>query len=102
MRVAIVGLGLIGGSLARALTARGHEVMGVDEPRARRRARAAGAIGEGSATVEEAARAVEVQVLSAPPRANSVDRFAPKTRRLPRRRVRARAQTKTSTPPPTR
>jgi prephenate dehydrogenase len=70
MRVAIVGLGLIGGSLARALTARGHEVMGVDEPRARRRARAAGAIGEGSATVEEAARAVEVLVLAAPPRAN--------------------------------
>jgi prephenate dehydrogenase len=70
MRVAIIGLGLIGGSLARALTARGYEVMGVDEPRARRRAQAAGAIGEESATVEDAARRVELLVLAAPPRAN--------------------------------
>ena len=42
MRVAIVGLGLIGGSLARALTARGHEVLG-----SRRGTRASAGAGGG-------------------------------------------------------
>jgi prephenate dehydrogenase len=70
MRVAIVGLGLIGGSLARALTARGHEVIGVDDTQARRRAKAAGAIRQGVATVEDAARNADVVVLAAPPRVN--------------------------------
>jgi prephenate dehydrogenase len=70
MRVAIAGLGLIGGSLARALVARGHEVRGVDGPPALRRARAAGAIDKGVATVEAAARGTDLVVLAAPPRVN--------------------------------
>jgi prephenate dehydrogenase len=70
MRVAIVGLGLIGGSLARALVARGHEVWGVDGAPQRRRARAAGAISQGAATAEAAAAGADVLVLAAPPRVN--------------------------------
>jgi prephenate dehydrogenase len=82
MRVAIVGLGLIGGSLARALTARGHEVIGVDEEGARRRARATGAIGRSTATPEAAAPGADVVVLAAPPRANLalLRRLAPLSR----------------------
>lgn len=72
MRVAIVGLGLIGGSLARVLRARGHEVWGVDTAAARRRARAAGAISQGAATAETVAGGVDVLVLAAPPRVNLV------------------------------
>jgi prephenate dehydrogenase len=70
MRVAIVGLGLIGGSLARVLAARGYEVSGVDTPAARRRARAAGAIRHGQATPEAAAARADLLVLAAPPRVN--------------------------------
>jgi prephenate dehydrogenase len=45
MKVAIVGLGLIGGSLARDLSAAGHTVLAVDRSReALRKARRAGAI----------------------------------------------------------
>src|SRR6266496_1994156 len=42
--VAIVGLGLIGGSLARALTRAGYGVIGVDRDSVRRRAVRAGAV----------------------------------------------------------
>jgi prephenate dehydrogenase len=70
MRVVIVGLGLIGGSLARALVAKGHEVAGVDRVAARRRARAVGAITQGAARLEAAAVGVDIVVLAAPPRAN--------------------------------
>ncbi|GIE87397.1 prephenate dehydrogenase [Actinoplanes regularis] len=43
MRIAVIGLGLIGGSLLRALTAAGHEVTGFDaDPATRDLARAAG------------------------------------------------------------
>jgi len=82
VRVAIVGLGLIGGSLARALVARGHEVWGVDAAPARRRARAAGAIHHGEATAEAAAKQADVVVLAAPPRVNLalLDRLAPMCR----------------------
>ena len=68
--VAIVGLGLIGGSLARALTRAGYRVLGVDRPGVRRRARAQGAVAETMATPEAAARRADVVVLAAPPRAN--------------------------------
>lgn len=68
--VAIVGLGLVGGSLARALTRAGYRVTGVDRAVVRRRARAAGAVAETAATPERAARAASVVVLAAPPRAN--------------------------------
>jgi prephenate dehydrogenase len=70
VRVAIVGLGLVGGSLARALTARGHHVIGVDGAPARRRARTARAVSTTAATAREAAGDCEVLVLAAPPRAN--------------------------------
>lgn len=68
--VAILGLGLVGSSLARALTRAGHRVIGVDRPAVRRRARAAGAVAETAPTPERAARTAEVVVLAAPPRTN--------------------------------
>lgn len=68
--VAIVGLGLVGGSLARALTHRGYRVIGVDRPGPRRRVRAAGAIARSMATAEAAAADADVLVLAAPPRVN--------------------------------
>ncbi len=67
--VAIVGLGLIGGSLARALTRVGYGVIGVDRDRVRRRAVRAGAVAGTTGTVEAAA-GVDVLVLAAPPEAN--------------------------------
>jgi prephenate dehydrogenase len=70
VRVAIVGLGVVGGSLARALTRRGHEVVGLDRPAALRRARAARAVSGTAASLAEAARDADVLVLAAPPRTN--------------------------------
>jgi prephenate dehydrogenase len=68
--VAVAGLGLIGGSLARALSAAGYSVLGVDREPVLRRARAARAISGSAPTVEEAARLADVVVLAAPPAAN--------------------------------
>jgi prephenate dehydrogenase len=68
-KVAVVGLGLVGGSLARALTAAGYRVLGVDRPAVCRAARAAGAVAETVSAVERAA-ASDVLVLAAPPVAN--------------------------------
>jgi prephenate dehydrogenase len=68
-RVAVCGLGLVGGSLALALRARGYEVLGVDRPAVARRARAASAISR-AVRLETAAGEAEVVVLAAPPRAN--------------------------------
>ncbi len=68
-RVAIVGLGLVGGSLARRLVARGYVVTGIDWPHVVRRALAARAITRG-ATRAEAAAASDVVVLAAPPATN--------------------------------
>ena len=45
--VAIVGLGLVGGSLARALTAAGYRVTGIDWPLVVRRALRTRAIARG-------------------------------------------------------
>ncbi len=67
--VAIVGLGLVGGSLARALRRRDYRVIGVDRPEVLARARRAHAVSA-IATVEEAAATADVLVLAAPPRAN--------------------------------
>jgi prephenate dehydrogenase len=67
-QVAVVGLGLVGGSLARALTASGHRVIGVDRENVRRSARAAGAVATTVATVDAAA--ADIVVLAAPPGAN--------------------------------
>jgi len=69
-RVAVVGLGVIGGSLARDLAAAGYVVTGVDRPSVRRRARAAGALSASFADVERAVRRAEIVVLAASPRAN--------------------------------
>src|SRR5260370_30207823 len=66
--VAIVGLGLIGGSLARALTRAGYGVIGVDRDSVRRRAVRAGAVAGTTGTVEAAAGG-DVLVLAAPPQA---------------------------------
>src|SRR5260370_42648705 len=67
--VAIVGLGLIGGSLARALTRAGYGVIGVDRDSVRRRAVRAGAVAGTTGTVEAAAGG-GVLVLAAPPAAH--------------------------------
>jgi prephenate dehydrogenase len=68
-RVAIVGLGLVGGSLARALTAAGYEVTGIDWPLVVRRALRRRAIAKG-ATRTEAGAAADIVVLAAPPATN--------------------------------
>jgi prephenate dehydrogenase len=68
-RIAVVGLGLVGGSLARALTTAGYRVLGIDRPQVRRAARAARAVAETASAVERAASA-DVVVLAAPPFAN--------------------------------
>ncbi len=67
--VALCGLGLVGGSLARALSARGYAVVGVDRPAPLRRARAARAIAR-AARLEAALGEADVAVLAAPPMAN--------------------------------
>jgi prephenate dehydrogenase len=68
-KVAVIGLGLVGGSLARALTAAGYRVLGVDRPKVCRAARAAGAVAETASAVERAV-ASDILVLAAPPAAN--------------------------------
>jgi prephenate dehydrogenase len=67
--VAIVGLGLVGGSLARALTAAGYRVTGIDWPLVVRRALRSRAIAAG-ATRTEAGALADVVVLAAPPATN--------------------------------
>ncbi|HSD27295.1 MAG TPA: prephenate dehydrogenase/arogenate dehydrogenase family protein, partial [Vicinamibacteria bacterium] len=67
--VAIVGLGLVGGSMARALTGAGYHVTGIDWPLVVRTALRRGAITEG-ATRAEAAAAADLVVLAAPPATN--------------------------------
>jgi len=66
----IVGLGLIGGSLARALTRAGWYVVGIDDDRTRRRARRAGAVARTAADLRAVLRDARLLVLAAPPRAN--------------------------------
>ena len=67
--VAIIGLGLVGGSLARALTAAGYRVTGIDWPLVVRRAVRSGAVSAG-ATRAEAAAVCDLVVLAAPPATN--------------------------------
>lgn len=68
--VAILGLGLIGGSLALDLRALGVRVVGWDRPAVLRRARRRRLIDVAAATVDEAGRGVELVILAAPPAAN--------------------------------
>jgi prephenate dehydrogenase len=64
-----VGLGLVGGSLARALTAAGFTVTGIDWPLVVRRALRTRAVSRG-ATRTEAGASADVVVLAAPPATN--------------------------------
>lgn len=59
----------MGGSLARALGARGYVVLGVDRPQVVRQARAAGAIAR-AVDIEAAVAEADLLVLAAPPDAN--------------------------------
>lgn len=68
--VGVIGLGLIGGSLARALSRAGYRVIGCDRPGVRRRARRARAIAEEAATPEEALSRADLLVLAASPETN--------------------------------
>lgn len=70
MRIAIAGLGLIGGSIARGLAAAGHHVTGLDTPAVLRRARKARVIAATATSAAEAAARSDVVFLAAPPRAN--------------------------------
>jgi prephenate dehydrogenase len=65
--VAVAGLGLVGGSIARGLTRAGWRVLGVDRAGP---LRAAGAIAKGHTSLVDAARQADMVVLAAPPRAN--------------------------------
>jgi prephenate dehydrogenase len=68
--VAIVGLGLVGGSLARALSAAGYRVIGHDRPRILRQAVAAGALAVAVRSVPLAVADADIVVLAASPRTN--------------------------------
>jgi prephenate dehydrogenase len=68
--VAVIGLGLIGGSAARALTRAGYTVLGVDRPEVARRARRMGAVTRTSPSLERAAAGADVVILAATPKAN--------------------------------
>lgn len=68
--VAVAGLGLIGGSIARGLTRCGWRVLGVDRAGPLKAARRARAIARGFPSVTAAAREAQVVVLAAPPAAN--------------------------------
>jgi prephenate dehydrogenase len=72
-RIAVIGLGLIGGSLLRALAAAGHHVLGYDSnPTTRATARTAAARAPGSArwqvtsSIPDAAAAADVVVVAVP------------------------------------
>ena len=67
MRVGLVGLGLIGGSLGKALLDAGHRVSGWDvDPEVARRAHAQGAVEDLAADPPKLAQAAEVVVLAVP------------------------------------
>lgn len=67
MKVAVLGLGLIGGSVALAARASGATVAGFDpDPRTRARALAAGAIDEAAQTPEHALAGAQAAFAAAP------------------------------------
>ena len=68
--VAVAGLGLVGGSIARGLTRGGWRVLGVDRAGPVRAALSAGAIAQGFVSLAVAARQAQVVFLAAPPAAN--------------------------------
>jgi prephenate dehydrogenase len=67
VRVAVIGTGLIGGSIGLALTKHGHEVAGFDLDVSRaERARDLGAIAVVAPSVDEVLRGVDLAVLAVP------------------------------------
>jgi prephenate dehydrogenase len=67
MRVAVVGTGLIGGSVGLALAGRGHEIVGYDRDAARvARAKELGAVSESASSLEEAVRDADIVVIAVP------------------------------------
>jgi prephenate dehydrogenase len=68
--VGIVGLGLVGGSLARALSRSGYRVVGLDREPVKRQARAAGAVASTTSSLDGLAEQADVVVLAATPKAN--------------------------------
>jgi prephenate dehydrogenase len=67
VRIAVIGTGLVGGSIGLALSGRGHDVVGFDADGARlARAKARGAIDEVAASVEDAAREADVAFVAVP------------------------------------
>jgi prephenate dehydrogenase len=80
--VVVVGLGLVGGSLARDLRRAGYRVAGVDRPAVLRRARAAGVLDTAFSTMRPALEGADLLVFATPPRATlrllrETARFAP-------------------------
>jgi len=80
--VLVVGLGLVGGSLAKALRRAGYRVSGVDRPAVLRQARAAGAVHAVFEDLASALGTADLVVLATPPRAtlrllDQVERLAP-------------------------
>jgi prephenate dehydrogenase len=66
-RVAVVGMGLIGGSMCAALRQAGHEVMGFDStPRRAGVAASRGLIDRGAETLEGCVRDADVVILATP------------------------------------
>jgi prephenate dehydrogenase len=67
VRVAVVGTGLIGGSIGLALSALGHEIVGFDRDAARlARARELGALSSVASTIDAAARGADVAFVALP------------------------------------
>lgn len=81
-RVAVIGVGLVGGSIARALVARGYRVTGCDRAAVLGAARRAGALSEAVSSLAEAVRDADVVVLAASPRTNR--RLLPRVARAAR------------------
>jgi prephenate dehydrogenase len=67
--VVVAGLGLVGGSVARALHRAGYELVGVDRAAVLRRARAARVIRAGFTDLAGTLGRADLLVLAAPPRA---------------------------------
>jgi prephenate dehydrogenase len=67
MRIAVVGTGLIGGSIGCALARRGHDIVGFDSDDGRLgRAKELGAVSEVAPSLEEAVAGADVVVVAVP------------------------------------
>jgi prephenate dehydrogenase len=67
MRIAVIGTGLVGGSIGLALAGLDHEVVGYDRDGDRlARAKALGALDEVAASVEDAARGADIVFVAVP------------------------------------